>query len=516
MTKRSRRVSLAIASIVVLSGGLIQPVEAKDGIKDSGAKVNPMTQNPNTDWMRDGKYGLFFHFLPNINGGAGQFPGKVDEFNVTNFAQDCADAGAAWVIFTLGQNSGLYCSPNTKYNTYSGYAAGTKCSSRDLPMDLYDALNAKGIKLMLYLPCGLPNQDKQAVTNFGGTWNNGGDVKPDSTWAPRWCEVIKEWSDRYGTKVSGWWFDGGWGFTQDQFHDICAAAKSGNTKSIIALNPSIGVRKNSDFEDYTAGEVNAPEMKNYACSNRWIQGLQWHELTFAGNWWGKQSIYNRATTIVTHLNTGVLPNGGALTIDLALDEEYCGDRIWANHLLILNDVKGYVKGGWVNHALYGTATASSVYDAGCPASSVNDGLTSGFSCWASSAKEKTPWVMLDLGSAKNIAKVELLPRIGGADYERNNFEVQASASSEFSSYVTLGSQGSTPYVGTWSSTNLNVNYRYVRMIRTAEAGHIVVCEFRVLGYSSGTPSTTPSRSATSFSANLPSPSRTNAAQPTSR
>jgi hypothetical protein len=32
----------------------------------------------------------------------------------------------------------------------------------------------------------------------------------DPAFAENWSEVSQEWSDRYGDKVSGWWFDGGY------------------------------------------------------------------------------------------------------------------------------------------------------------------------------------------------------------------------------------------------------------------------------------------------------------------
>jgi hypothetical protein len=62
---------------------------------------------------------------------------------------------------------------------------------------------------MLYLPCQTPNEDARAQKAFG--LPQGAQDQPiDLAFAEKWSEVIQEWADRYGEKVSGWWFDGGW------------------------------------------------------------------------------------------------------------------------------------------------------------------------------------------------------------------------------------------------------------------------------------------------------------------
>ena len=120
-------------------------------------------QNPNTDWFKDAKYGVFMHFLPGDPKGFA----LVDQFDVEALASQLAKAGAKYFVITLGQNSGYLNSPNATYNKYTGYAVGERCSKRDLPLDLYRVLQPKGIKLMLYLPCQTPNEDKRAQKAFG-------------------------------------------------------------------------------------------------------------------------------------------------------------------------------------------------------------------------------------------------------------------------------------------------------------------------------------------------------------
>ena len=83
----------------------------------------------------------------------------------------------------------------------------------------------------------------------------------DLAFAEKWSEVIQEWSDRYGDKVAGWWFDGGYehiGFNDAIADRYAAAVKHGNPKAIVTFNPGVKVIRWTKAEDYTAGELNEP------------------------------------------------------------------------------------------------------------------------------------------------------------------------------------------------------------------------------------------------------------------
>lgn len=58
-------------------------------------------------------------------------------------------------------------SPNPTYDRVTGYQPGQRCCTRDLPLDLYRALQPNGIRLMLYLQCQVPNRDARAQRAFG-------------------------------------------------------------------------------------------------------------------------------------------------------------------------------------------------------------------------------------------------------------------------------------------------------------------------------------------------------------
>ena len=181
--------------------------------------------------------------------------------------------GAKYFVFTLGQNSGYFNAPNREYEQVTGYAPGTRCSERDLPLDLYRVLDKKGIRLMLYLPCQTPNRDVWAQAAFG--LPQGPKDQPiDLVFARKWARVIQEWSDRYGDKVCGWWFDGA--YQHVQFNEeiaglYAAAAKHGNPRSIVTFNPGVRMIHYTEAEDYTAGELNDPF--DIVPESRWLDRI---------------------------------------------------------------------------------------------------------------------------------------------------------------------------------------------------------------------------------------------------
>ena len=241
--------------------------------------------NPDTDWFSQAKYGVFMHFLP----GDAKGLALVKDFDVEALAGQLDAMGAKYFVITLGQNSGCMNSPNAAYQKRTGYAPGERCSSRDLPLDLCRALQPKGIRLMLYLPCQVPNEDVRAQKAFG--LPQGAKDQPiDLPFAEKWSEVIQEWSDRYGDKISGWWFDGG--YEHIHFNDAiadryAAAVKHGNPKAIVTFNPGVKVVRWTKAEDYTAGELNEP--LQVIPAGRWLAGSQWHALTYVGDNWGRRN-----------------------------------------------------------------------------------------------------------------------------------------------------------------------------------------------------------------------------------
>lgn len=274
------------------------------------AEAAPASASP-SDWLNEARIGAFMHFLP---GDPASFA-KVNDFDVDALADQLEAMGARYFVFTLGQNSGWFNAPNAVYDRVTGYRTGERCSERDLPLELSRALHAKGIRLMLYLPCQTPNRDARAQRAFGLA-EGPKDQPIDLAFARRWAEVIHEWSARYGDKVGGWWFDGGYawvGFNEDIARVYSEAVKSGNPQAIVTFNPGVGLKRHTQAEDYTAGELNEPF--DVVPGGRWVDGSQWHALTFLGTTWGRRDVRYPTERWQAWFRK-VAEKGGAVTLDM--------------------------------------------------------------------------------------------------------------------------------------------------------------------------------------------------------
>ncbi len=276
---------------------------------------NPQAwKRANTDWFKDAKWGVFGHFLAGMAGGFGEDVGqsvtsdewnkRVDSVDVAKLADQLEEIGAGYCMFTIGQNSGHFCSPNDTYDSIVGIKP-SKLSRRDLIADIAEALKSKGIRMMVYSPSGCPVHDLVACEKLEWKWNMTDATYRDTAGAfknttgdrlvsfqLKWEQVIREWSMRWGDSVKGWWMDGCY-FPDDMyrfdnapnFRSFSEALKSGNPNSLVAFNPGVitPVICYTEYEDYTAGELS---LDLPASPGRWVEGAQYHTLGYLGSTWG--------------------------------------------------------------------------------------------------------------------------------------------------------------------------------------------------------------------------------------
>ena len=269
------------------------------------------------------------HFLKAVfvpEGGTKEYNEVVNNFDVDHFAENCKEAGANYVMFALGQNDGYYCSPNRAYDSIVGVTSGTLCSTRDLPADLFKALDKRGIKMMFYLPGNPPIRNQLVDQKFKYTF---GKDSPTSQFTQScWEAVIREWSLRYGKNLSGWWFDGLYrgGIIETRSdmslqHNISThtlAAKAGNHNRIVTYNYGVNtIQSNSPYDDYSAGEegkiVQVPQ-------KRWVvDGVQWFLFTYLGETWGKKGMRFKTPELVKW-SQKVFANDGVICFDIQADK----------------------------------------------------------------------------------------------------------------------------------------------------------------------------------------------------
>ena len=279
--------------------------------------------------MREARFGVMTHYLADWIAQANhesmsvqRWNELVDRFDVDRLADQVKSTGAAYYIISIGQNSGYYLAPNAAYDRITGISP-SKLARRDLVADLYDAMHRRGVRLMVYLPSGAPGGDKAADAALG--WQNG--PYRNREFQLKWEQIIREWSTRWGKKVSGWWFDGCyWPNTMyrgdaPNFATFAAAARAGNPDAALAFNPGVIHRLISitPYEDYIAGEIDDPEKITIRRAVDGKQdGAQLHVLTHLGEQWGKGAPRFTAEQAAEY-SRKVVAQGGAITWDTPVD-----------------------------------------------------------------------------------------------------------------------------------------------------------------------------------------------------
>ncbi|MGL1900757.1 MAG: alpha-L-fucosidase [Fibrobacterales bacterium] len=205
-------------------------------------------------WFAESKYGIMFQY------GAWGYPQSGDrkslnqgaaDFDVPAFVQMVQSTGARYVIWSLTWWQYWMQAPVQSVDSIMGHSDFT--AERDLVGDIMDALQAEGIRFMLYYHQGIQQEP---------TWAQHQGVPDEFT--PRgtgdrtqffdnWMTVISELGERYGEKLDGWWFDDGLIYYPAPFEQLGEAARAGNPNRIVAYNSWILTRV-TDFQDAFFGE----------------------------------------------------------------------------------------------------------------------------------------------------------------------------------------------------------------------------------------------------------------------
>jgi hypothetical protein len=247
------------------------------------------------DWMPRGSFGVMVHWLaPGPAREKGEYVRDlnvaVDGFDLERFVQDFQATGADWLIFTIGQNTSYYASPNAVLDRLAGPG---HCSERDLVLEIAQRLHKVGKRFIAYLPCEV-NAPTDLHQPFA--WN----PKDQSEFQHRYTSFIRDYAVRYGKNLDGWWFDGC--YTWEVFPNSTYnwplwfdAARAGNPDAAVAFNDGsfcIGITKPvTTLQDYLSGEVDVlidgkirlgrqPNAPLYLPKSRFAEDTtcQWHAL----------------------------------------------------------------------------------------------------------------------------------------------------------------------------------------------------------------------------------------------
>jgi hypothetical protein len=302
-------------------------------------------QKRRSDWMI-GKWGMMVHWIapgpqPEHGPRITDLNRAVNAFNLEGFLEQFEASGADFLMFTIGQNTSYYASPNA---TLDRLAGSGHCSERDLILEIAKGVQKQQKHFITYLPAEV-QQPKSLHAAFA--WNSGGD---QTEFEHRYTTFIREYSERYAGAVDGWWFDGC--YTWPDFPNKIRhwplwlnAARAGNPEAVVAFNDGAfysGItRPVTPLEDYFSGEcwgfrdgkimVGHGENTSLTMpSGRFVEGTecQFHVQTpidCNGNWWhenpGSMPPPKYADEDLFPVVRNCLQTGGTVTLNVGIYQE---------------------------------------------------------------------------------------------------------------------------------------------------------------------------------------------------
>jgi len=318
-------------------------------------------------WLKTTGYGLMFHYECFTNHDAAAFNAAVDSFDVESFADSVAETGAGHVIFVIGQHWGKYCAPNRAYEKLLNAQPGEWTSRRDLVLEIAQALKQRHVRLIIYMTARAPMRHYHIIQAMGdtlpsingkpagpkiNTMSHPRKVKgflrsenqaPNPVFLKHWGEVCGEWSRRYGTLVSGWWFDGYKTEMRDAYADLqketfnidtwIAQVRSGNPDAELAFNagahPLLSLCTQGRIcphQTFTSGESHdftfardnkALTPQNYPAP----AGVTWHLLLPVSKGWGAGTRSRFAVQTLRDRIDQINAQGGAVTLDTPISAD---------------------------------------------------------------------------------------------------------------------------------------------------------------------------------------------------
>jgi alpha-L-fucosidase len=282
------------------------------------AKQRATQKRVTAGWFAAAKYGLMVHWMPGVTPRSGQaksFPDAVRDFNVNAFADMVKQSGASYLIFTAVHGTQWFPGPS---EVHERILPGRSCD-RDLIGDLANAMQKRGVKLILYYHHGVGDYEWSKASGFFR--------KDKSNFFKNEYDILAEVGNRYGKKIAGWWFDDR--YPGQPFEKLYEATKIGNPERIVAWNSWI-MPKSTEFQDYYAGEaaftVKVPDT-SYFKKGGPAEALQPHFLIIADDPWAHTAqnadiippLYKDEELI--HYVKAVNALGGPVTINIGIYQD---------------------------------------------------------------------------------------------------------------------------------------------------------------------------------------------------
>lgn len=351
--KKTIRLLLFIIVIIQIQAFCIfsEIIDSNKLISTNNALAYTKNERNTKKWFANAKYGINIAFFPEAypelkdkDLSDGTWDKMVADFDVNMFAKDVVKTGAKYVIFSVGQTSGYYTSPNLTFMQATNTKLGEYAPRRDLVKDISIKLKDYDIGLLVYIGSVGPITALPKITSSFPAMNDQADTANRKTFNA----MIREWSLRWKNNVSGWWLDGcypwvaGLNNTPDGKNNVDTlidATKVGNKNAISTCNPSIGIFKTtSSKQDFMAGEeayFHHYPTKHFTSSQK---GIQWHVMSFLGKDWSGLGVSRYNKRYLAEYIRGVNQNGGVVTVDMAVTPKGRIDTDQLHHMAYVKNV----------------------------------------------------------------------------------------------------------------------------------------------------------------------------------
>ena len=288
------------------------PASAVRVLEEEGKRI--AAARASYEWMVKAGYGLMFHWTSqsvNPDGSCRPYADAVRDFDVKKFAGMVEETGAGYIIFTIG-HAEPFCPAPLK--SWEKYLPG-KTTDRDLIREIAEALAAKDIKLLGYVP-----------SHIVAKYNKVDDLE----FMKIHMEILQEMGERYRDRIAGYWFDTWYRCFEEHpnasFEAFFNAAKAGNPDRIIALNSYI-YPPVTLWQEYWAGEVTypvAPPVKGFMTDGP-APELRYHALLIMEPYWvqTKPDVSDpkwKAEELSKYIRD-CQAEGGAVTINLGIYQD---------------------------------------------------------------------------------------------------------------------------------------------------------------------------------------------------
>lgn len=236
------------------------------------------------------RYGLCFHWTTWTMPRRGEplpFEQAVNAFQVERFADMVQQSGASYCFLTATHALQWIPAP---IKTLEAALPGRSCG-RDLLGEIADALLERGVRFALYYNHSCNNQDDMEWQRASG-WLDA----DKSRFYDLIFGIVREISERYGPRLTAYWFDSAFTLAplQPDWSRWAQAAKAGNAERLICFNAGVNdFTSYTPLQDYWAGEFDdihhphaAPQANADAEGRTKANGLPFHALFWLDDFWG--------------------------------------------------------------------------------------------------------------------------------------------------------------------------------------------------------------------------------------